>query len=109
MKLDSVVKSQAVKYTIALLGLILVVAAPLRARGADPDWKAVEQALGKSGQLQPGDVFRIGMPRTDLAVTVKVSRSRPGLRSDPTRPSSRWATARWSWATSSCSTRKCPR
>ena len=37
----------------------------------DPDWKAVEQALGKSGQLQPGDVFRIGMPRTDLAVTVK--------------------------------------
>src|SRR3989442_11111694 len=31
----------------------------------------VEQALGKSGQLQPGDVFRVGMPRTDLAVTVK--------------------------------------
>jgi hypothetical protein len=38
---------------------------------ADPDWKAVEQALGKSGQMQPGDVFRIGMPRTDLNVTVK--------------------------------------
>src|SRR5204863_9530087 len=38
---------------------------------ADPDWKAVEQALGKSGQIQPGDVFRIGMPRTDLAVTVQ--------------------------------------
>ena len=31
----------------------------------------MEQALGKAGQLQPGDVFRIGMPRTDLAVTVK--------------------------------------
>src|SRR5262245_17606551 len=39
--------------------------------GAEPDWKAVEQALGKSGQLQVGDVFRIGMPRTDLSVTVK--------------------------------------
>ena len=38
---------------------------------ADPDWKAVEQALGKAGQLQAGDVFRIGMPRTDLSVTVK--------------------------------------
>ena len=38
---------------------------------ADPDWKAVEQALGKSGQMQQGDVFRIGMPRTDLNVTVK--------------------------------------
>jgi hypothetical protein len=31
----------------------------------------VEQALGKPGQLQAGDVFRIGMPRTDLAVTVR--------------------------------------
>src|SRR6267378_2941943 len=41
------------------------------ARAADPDWKAVEQALGKTGQMQAGDVYRIGMPRTDLAVTVK--------------------------------------
>ena len=44
---------------------------PVVACAADPDWKAVEQALGKSGQLQAGDVFRIGMPRTDLTVTVK--------------------------------------
>src|SRR5438094_971601 len=48
-----------------------IVIAPAEARAADPDWKAVEQALGKSGQLQPGDVFRVGMPRTDLTVTVK--------------------------------------
>jgi hypothetical protein len=41
------------------------------ARAAEPDWKAVEQALGKPGELQAGDVFRIGMPRTDLSVTVK--------------------------------------
>jgi hypothetical protein len=41
------------------------------ARAAEPDWKAVEQALGRSGQAQPGDVFRVGMPRTDLSVTVK--------------------------------------
>src|SRR6267378_5621829 len=38
---------------------------------AEPDWKAVEQALGKPGQLQDGDVFRVGMPRTDLNVSVK--------------------------------------
>src|SRR6059036_1152973 len=56
---------------IVLVGLAVVVGMSARARGADPDWKAVEQALGKSGQLQPGDVFRVGMPRTDLAVTVK--------------------------------------
>ena len=56
------------KRAIVLLGLVTV---PGIAVGADPDWKAVEQALGKSGALQPDDVYRIGMPRTDLAVTVK--------------------------------------
>ena len=53
------------------LVLIAIVVVPWLGYAADPDWKAVEQALGKSGQLQPGDVFRIGMPRTDLTVTVK--------------------------------------
>lgn len=53
------------------VGVVLIVGAAGLAHAADPDWKAVEQALGKSGQLQPGDVFRVGMPRTDLAVTVK--------------------------------------
>jgi len=52
----------ALALTVGLTGL---------AQAAAPDWKAVEQALGKSGQLQAGDVFRIGMPRTDLSVTVK--------------------------------------
>src|SRR5881628_2331852 len=56
---------------IVLLGLVVIVSTPAMASASDPDWKAVEQALGKSGQIQPGDVFRIGMPRTDLAVTVK--------------------------------------
>src|SRR6059036_52299 len=59
------------KSALVLFGLIVIVAAPVVARAADPDWKAVEQALGKTGQMQPGDVFRIGMPRTDLAVTVR--------------------------------------
>src|SRR5437870_8616707 len=64
-------KSKVTKCAIVLFGLIGIVGAPAVVRAADPDWKAVEQALGKSGQLQPGDVFRVGMPRTDLTVTVK--------------------------------------
>jgi hypothetical protein len=55
----------------ALLGLIVIATTPAMTLGAEPDWKAVEQALGKSGQLQAGDVFRVGIPRTDLTVTVK--------------------------------------
>jgi len=55
---------------IALVLAVLTAAVP-PSGAAEPDWKAVEQALGKSGQLQAGDVFRIGMPRSDLNVTVK--------------------------------------
>jgi Domain of Unknown Function (DUF1259) len=58
------------RYAPALLGLLILALAGV-AGAAGPDWKAVEQALGKPGQLQAGDVFRVGMPRTDLAVTVK--------------------------------------
>jgi len=53
------------------LGVLVLAAAGGPALAAAPDWMAVEQALGKTGQLQAGDVFRVGMPRTDLSVTVK--------------------------------------
>jgi len=60
------------RWTAAVgFGVLAAAAAPAAALAADPDWKAVEQALGKTGQMQPGDVFRIGMPRTDLNVTVR--------------------------------------
>jgi len=53
----------------ALIGCCLLSGSS--AGAAAPDWKAVEQALGKPGKVQAGDVFRVGMPRTDLAVNVK--------------------------------------
>jgi hypothetical protein len=49
-------------------------AAAQRMPDADPqaiDWDVVGQALGKSGQVMPGDVYRVGMPRTDLSVVVE--------------------------------------
>src|SRR3989449_3374075 len=64
-------RHRKLKSTLVLVGLTVFVGISTRASASDPDWKAVEQALGKSGQIQPGDVFRIGMPRTDLAVTVR--------------------------------------
>src|SRR5262245_29720728 len=64
-------KSRASRRVMTVLGLVVITGMPAGAHAAEPDWKAVEQALGKPGQLQPGDVFRVGMPRTDLAVTVK--------------------------------------
>src|SRR3984893_13378398 len=63
--------SRALKHAILVVGLAVTFGTPELALAAEPDWKAVEAALGKSGQTQPGGVLRIGMPRTDLSVTVK--------------------------------------
>jgi uncharacterized protein DUF1259 len=43
------------------------------------DWKAVEHALGRPGAMQPGDVYKFGIPRTDLAVTVAGIKLKPAL------------------------------
>ena len=46
---------------------------------ADPDWKAVGQALGKEGSVQPGGIYRVGMPRSDLKVTLDGVEIKPTL------------------------------
>jgi len=46
----------------------VVLAAPTFA--AEPDWNQVAQALGKSGAVQAGGVYRVGFPRTDLKVSL---------------------------------------
>src|SRR5438270_9452420 len=43
----------------------------LAAQAVPIDWSAVEQALGKTGTMMPGNVFRIAMPRSGLKVTVE--------------------------------------
>lgn len=43
------------------------------------DWKAVEQALGKAGSLQAGDVYKVSLPRSDLKVTTGGVELKPGL------------------------------
>src|SRR5260370_14588658 len=37
---------------------------------ADAKWKPVEDAMGRSGQVQSADVIRFGMPRKDLHVSL---------------------------------------
>jgi uncharacterized protein DUF1259 len=57
----------AILIAAAVVGLV----GHTRRAAAAPDWKAVEQALGKAGTLMPGGVYRVGLPRTDLTVTVQ--------------------------------------
>jgi len=59
---------------IAAVAVVLLSPRPPGANAqqkAESDWKPVEEALGKSGQVMPGDVFRVAMPRTDLKVKVQ--------------------------------------
>jgi len=43
------------------------------------DWKQVDQALGKSGALQPDGAYKVGLPRGDLRVTVGEVVVKPSL------------------------------
>ncbi len=43
------------------------------------DWKQVEGAMGRSGQMQPGDVIKFGMPRKDLHVVLDNVAIKPSL------------------------------
>src|SRR6266568_7395595 len=55
-----------------LAPLILLLAAAI-------DWKPVEQALGRAGSEQPGGVYKVAFPRSDLSVTADGVAVRPAL------------------------------
>ena len=59
----------------------LAVAAALAppALAADPDWAAVGHALGRSGKVMAGGVYRVGFPRSDLKVSLDGVALRTGL------------------------------
>jgi hypothetical protein len=47
--------------------------------GSADAWKPVDAALGRSGQIQPGEVYKFSMPRKDLKVTKDGVTIAPGL------------------------------
>ena len=60
--------------------LIMTVGAPLLSQQpGNSDWKAVDAALGRAGQMQPGDVYKFSLPRKDLKVTKDGVVVAPGL------------------------------
>jgi len=46
---------------------------------AAPDWKTVEAAIGRPGQMQPGGVIKFGLPRKDLHITLEGVEIKPTL------------------------------
>lgn len=64
------------------IGLFLTVATLLAQTSPDASqnaWKDVEQAMGRPGQAQPGDVIKFALPRKDLHVTLNGVAIKPGF------------------------------
>ena len=64
---------------IAASALLLIAAAPRK------DWKDVEEALGRAGSVQAGDVYKVSFPRADLTVVAD------GVTIKPTLALGSWA------------------
>src|SRR5438067_10691492 len=48
-------------------------------QSANSEWKPVEDALGRKGSPQPGEVYKFSMPRSDMKVTVAGTPIKAGL------------------------------
>jgi len=58
----------------------LLAGAPGLVLAADDGWQAqVGEALGKTGAAAPGGIYRVGLPRTDLKVTLDGVELKPGF------------------------------
>jgi hypothetical protein len=66
------------RITAFAAGLAAAVVLSLPAQAAT-DWAKVGEALGKVGSVQPGGVYRVGLGRSDLKVTVDGVAVKPSL------------------------------
>jgi uncharacterized protein DUF1259 len=68
------------KIVIAVFSQVLLAAGFVLAQTpAASDWKAVEQALGRPGQLQGDGAYKFGLPRGDFKVSVSGIEVKPAL------------------------------
>ncbi|MER9338589.1 DUF1259 domain-containing protein [Mesorhizobium sp. M0293] len=59
--------------------MLIVMSALLQPASAAPDWETIAKALGKSGTETPDGVYRVGLPRTDLKVSLDGISLKPGF------------------------------
>lgn len=66
-----------------------------QAFGQSDSWKPVVDKLGHSGKELPGEVYKVGLPRGDMHVTVDGVGLRPALALGSWVAFKIWATRRW--------------
>src|SRR5215472_13429176 len=66
--------------TFRIAALAVAAAISSTAVAADPDWmQSVGEAMGKTGTAMPGGIYRVGLPRSDLKVTLDGVEIKPAL------------------------------
>jgi hypothetical protein len=70
-----------VAFAVSFASVVAVTqsAGPGTSTQGSSNWKAIEGAMGRTGQIQPGDVIRFSMPRQDLHVVLGEVAIKPGL------------------------------
>jgi hypothetical protein len=66
----AVMRKGIVRFACAGTVASVIGLAALPSSAAEPDGSKIAAALGKSGTAMPGGVYRVGLPRTDLHVTI---------------------------------------
>src|SRR5512146_1457017 len=61
------------------LAVVVFVGSCFAQNNSADQWKRVSDQLGRTGSVQPGDVYKVGLPRTDLHVTVVGVEIKPAL------------------------------
>jgi hypothetical protein len=74
-------RKQGLAITSAVLFILSSVLQGLAQAGSDKagEWQAVEQAIGRSGQVQGDGAYKLSFPRSDLKVTVNGVELKPAL------------------------------
>jgi biotin operon repressor len=65
--------------SIRLAATLLVIGSAVSVRAEEGWQQRVAEGLGKPGSEMPGDVYRVGLPRTDLKVTLDGVELKPGF------------------------------
>ncbi|GAA3767082.1 DUF1259 domain-containing protein [Terriglobus aquaticus] len=66
-------------YSVALCALACCLTSAWAQADPNAAWKPVDAALGRSGQMQPGDVYKFALPRRDMKVVKDGVTIAPGL------------------------------
>jgi Domain of Unknown Function (DUF1259) len=66
-------------WVASVITMVTVMAFAEPAVAADINWAKVDEAIGKKGAPQPGGVYKFGLPRSDLKVSVDGVAIKPAL------------------------------